>query len=412
MTAGLPALAQSVSIRGLAVDAETGKPVAPLITQAGKFDPADPTKVTWGYSEGRSSAMDGSFSTSVNWADGWTARVLADGYLPQPVLTSAPPEGKSEIKITLKLRRGRLVRGQVLDHAGKPVKGLAVFAIGPTGLNLSAGKAWQSWGGEDKIAKPVLTDDSGRFEILAGDAKSLAVSGAAIDAWPAAIADQGDTTIKLPQAARVEVQLNIDGAEDECEFFYQLLGHHMTGFERLESTREFPLKNGGTLSLPALPPGKYQFCRRLHHNLSDIGLGAMLDREFVELKAGETKTIRYVRDKGARLRGKVLWPEGAKLGGIIVSLRSPGKVKDPFSDHEWETTYASQVAVADGTFLTERLLPGKYLLVAEAYTLLTPEQKTRSGIIGPSYRAEMPITIAESGEITAADLPLLPVARR
>ena len=30
-------------------------------TQGGKFDPADPKKVTWGYWESRSSARDGSF---------------------------------------------------------------------------------------------------------------------------------------------------------------------------------------------------------------------------------------------------------------------------------------------------------------------------------------------------------------
>src|SRR6185436_7090876 len=86
--------AKTVSIRGKAVDDETGKAVAPLVVQAGKFDPADPTKVTWGYSENRSSAIDGSFSTTVRWDDGWTARVIADGYLPQTVLTKSPPKDK------------------------------------------------------------------------------------------------------------------------------------------------------------------------------------------------------------------------------------------------------------------------------------------------------------------------------
>ncbi|HZN35680.1 MAG TPA: hypothetical protein VFB80_17745, partial [Pirellulaceae bacterium] len=401
-----------VSINGKAVDAETGKPVAPLIVQAGKFDPADPTKVTWGYSEQRSSSTTGAFSTSVTWGQGWTARVLADGYLPEPVITSAPPEGTDELTVTLKLRRGRLVRGRVLDHAGKPVKGAAIFAIGPTGVNLAGGKAYSSWGEADKTAKSVLTDDAGRFEIPAGDAKSLAVSGAAIDAWPGAIASEGETTIKLPEAARVEVELNIDGAEDDGEFFYQLLGHRMEGFEKLQSTRQFPLKNGGKLTLPALPPGKYQFCRQVMNRLADFGAGAMLDRQFIELKPGETKAIRYVRDKGVRVRGKLTWPAGTVLAGTIVSVRSPTKEKDPFDGHEWQTTFASQVAVADGTFLTERLLPGKYLLVADAYTPLTPEQKVRSGIIGPSLSAEMPITVPESGEFTAPDLPLKPIVRR
>ena len=57
--AGAKPETKTVTIRGKVVDDETGKPVAPLIVQAGKFDLADPTKVTWGYSEGRSSATDG-----------------------------------------------------------------------------------------------------------------------------------------------------------------------------------------------------------------------------------------------------------------------------------------------------------------------------------------------------------------
>jgi hypothetical protein len=56
-------------------------------------------------------------------------------------------------------------------------------------------------------------------------------------------------------------------------------------------------------------------------------------------------------------------------------------------------------------------LPGKYLLVADAYTPLTPEQKVRSGIIGPSLHAELPITVPDSGEFTAPELALKPIAR-
>ena len=137
---------KTVTIRGTVVDDETGEPIGRLITQAGKFDPADPTKVTWGYSEGRSSARDGSFSTTVRWAEGWTARILADGYVPQPVITAAPPADKDEIEVTIRLKRGRLVRGRGARSRGQAGEGAAVFAIGPTGLNLAAGQAWTSLG--------------------------------------------------------------------------------------------------------------------------------------------------------------------------------------------------------------------------------------------------------------------------
>jgi hypothetical protein len=110
----------SVEVFGKVVDAETGKPVEAFITQAGKFDPKDPKNVTWGFSETRNTS--GGFSATIKWNEGWTARILADGYVPQPVLSEAPPSGKDRIEKVIRLKKGRIVRGRVLDHLGKPVK--------------------------------------------------------------------------------------------------------------------------------------------------------------------------------------------------------------------------------------------------------------------------------------------------
>ena len=94
--------------------------------------------------------------------------------------------------------------------------------------------------------------------------------------------------------------------------------------------------------------------------------------------------------------------------GIVISVRSEKAEKSPFDEHEWTTAYASQTAAADGTFLTERIAPGKYLLVAEAYTPLTPEQRFRSGSIRPSHRAEVTIDVPADGELKVDDLALKP----
>ena len=129
-----------------------------------RLKPADPKKVTWGNWESRSSSRDGSFSTTIRWAEGWTARILADGYIPQPVIASAPPADKDEIEVVIRLKRGPKVRGVVLDHAGKPITGAAVFAVPPRGLNLWGGQAWSRApdGFKDDSARPVLTDEQGR----------------------------------------------------------------------------------------------------------------------------------------------------------------------------------------------------------------------------------------------------------
>lgn len=397
---------KTVTIRGHALDDETGQPVGRLIIQAGKFDPSNPSEVAWGYSESRSSASDGSFSTTIRWTEGWTARVLADGYLPQPVVAAAPPADKDEIEVTLRLKRGRLVRGTVLDHSGAPVAGAAVYALGPTGLNLAAGQAMTTWGEPDAEALPVMTNAEGRFELQAGEAKAAAVTCAVLDAWPAEIPAEGELTISLPQPARLEIRLSIDGAEEESTVFYQLLSHFSPEFDRLTSSRELPIANGGALTLSALPPGKYQICRSLMHPLGDFSTGAMLDREFFEIAAGETRPIDWVRETGARLRGKVTWPEGADLAGILVSVKASAAEKSPFDEHEWQTTYSSQKTAEDGSFLTERISPGRYLLTAEAFQPLTPEQKMRTGLIGPAFRAEIEVDVPAAGEVALPEIRL------
>ena len=155
---------QSVEVFGKVVDAETGKPVEAFITQAGKFDPKDPKNVTWGFSETRDSS--GRFRATIRWNEGWTARILADGYLPQPVLSEAPPAGKDRIETVIRLKKGRTVRGRVLDHLGKPVKDASLFAVRPNGMTLAGGRAVNSFDGEeDRTVRGAKTDSEGRFEL-------------------------------------------------------------------------------------------------------------------------------------------------------------------------------------------------------------------------------------------------------
>jgi hypothetical protein len=397
---------KSVTVNLKVVDEATGKPITRLILQGGMFDPSQPGKVSWGFSERTDSSPEGLYDYTIQWAQGWTGRVLADGYLPQPILDKAPPAGADKLDVTLRLKRGRTVRGKVLDHRGEPVAGAAVLAIGPTSLNLAGGKVWNHLGDEDTAAKPATTNDAGEFEVAAGGAERLAVSSAGLSLWPASIPAAGDLTIRLPEPARVDVELDIDGALGETKVFYQFLTHLDKEFAGLQSTRELTMKNPGKLELSGLTPGRYQICREVMNHLGEIGIGAMLDREFFEIAAGETKTIRFVREKGARLKGRVTWPEGVTLMGTVVSVRSKEPGKSPFDNHDWPITYSSQVALADGSFITERIPPGKQLIIAEAYVPLTPEQRFRTGIIGPTYRAEIEVDVPESGELTVADLDL------
>lgn len=314
-----------------------------------------------------------------------------------------PAADQESIVVTICLKRRRLVSGRVLDHAGKGVNGAAVFAIGTRFLNIHSGKAWRLRG-VDAAAKSVQTDEDGFFELHAGEAKNVAVSHPGLEVWATPLPKEGGLVIRLPAPARIEISYNIQGGSAKGEIFYQMLSHKTPGWALLESTRTVSIKNGGGLVLPAMTPGKYQIGRRKTNRVGQLGVGAILDREFLELKPGETKTIRFVRESGARLRGKITWPEGTKLAGIIVSVRSEDKKKDPFNGFESYTIYSSRTIAENGTFHTERISPGRYRLLAEAYAPLRIRANT--GRTVPAYRVETTVDVPRSCEVVVPDLML------
>jgi len=65
------------------------------------------------------------------------------------------------------------------------------------------------------------------------------------------------------------------------------------------------------------------------NRLEQIGMGAMLEREFFELKPGESKSIRLVRDKGARIRVKATGPQEVTLMGNNFLRPQHGRREKP-----------------------------------------------------------------------------------
>ena len=391
-----------IQVFGKLVDDITGEPVTKHIVQAGRFDPEKPGEFTWGFSQSTGGHNDGRFSANVRWHQGWTARILADGYLPEPILTELPANAGKKIELTLRLKRGRIVRGQVLDHAGKPVVKASVFRIGPTGLQLAGGAAYKSWGGLDENAQYVTTGDTGKFEISTGGVDRLAVSNETIDAWPARIPGGADKEmiIRLPEPASLTVEYEIEGGSESGEIFFQSLMYRDPLWKGLEITGSRPVKNGSEIIFDALPPGPYQFARTVSIRMADVGMGAMLDRTFMRLHAGDKKTLSLVRKKGTNIVGKLIGPEGVELMGAVIKVESLKPEKDPFGQREWTTEFTAVLAAEDGMFKTERIAPGRYRLVAEAYLPLEPNNRLSSGIPRPRYRAAIEVEIPEGGKAT------------
>ncbi|MCX5670385.1 MAG: TIGR03067 domain-containing protein, partial [Planctomycetota bacterium] len=157
----------SIEISGRVVDDATGKPVTNFSTQGGQVDAKDPAKITWGYwMQTDGTNPQGVFSARLDWSGGGRARILASGYVSQPILTELPKDGGTAITgLVIRLKRGRQVSGHVLDHAGKPVKDAGVYVVLPSLGNITGGKARDHDGAEDKKAGRVATDADGAFTV-------------------------------------------------------------------------------------------------------------------------------------------------------------------------------------------------------------------------------------------------------
>jgi hypothetical protein len=403
-----------VTVEGTVTDAVTGEPVTSFIVQSGRFDPADPQGITWGYSHSTSGSRSGRYSRQIDWNGGWTARIVADGYEPQPILTEPPPAGETRIEVNIQLRPGRVVSGRLLRHDGRPAADVAVFTVGPTGLNVADGKALGVGGEEDTRARRVTTDADGRFSISVGEAGGLAFTKSGlIDAWAVPLPEAGQPLeVRLPEAVPVTIHYDIEGADDEGEVFYQLLTHLMPGFERLDVTRRLPIKNGETLTLPTMAPGKYQFARSTNIRFRSSGFGGMLDRVFVELQPGRPQTIDFRRPIGVRVPGTITWPANANVEGVLVSIQSAQPVQWPWSDHADPITFSRfrvgqydaehRLTGGPGDFLTERLAPGRYVVKADAYVQRPPAAMRTTGIRGPDLTATAPLVITETGASPAS----------
>ena len=392
-----------IKVTGTVVDDATGEPVTDFIIQAGKRDPGGPGEISWGYSETRGGGEDGKFSTSIRWFEEWTARIVADGYQPMPILTKTPADGAREVEVELRLKTGGSARGQVLDHEGKPLAGASVFRARPTGLNLHGGKAWQSFGDAeiDKTAKPATTGEDGKFKLSTGDTDRLFISHPTLDAWPVVLPEDLDKemVIRLPQAASLTVEYDIEGAPEDETIFFQTLLHTDKKWKFVECLGQVPVKNGGKVTLSGLVPGPYQFARNHLVNLDGMGINAFVTRTFLEFKPGEHKVLKLVRDKGTPIVGNVAIPDDVKLYGTVVKVQAIEKTKDPSGN---ENTYdlAAVAVKEDGTYETELIPPGKYRLIAEAYKRPEPSAFSRTGGMGPHLRAEIEITIPRSGAPT------------
>ncbi len=360
--------------------------------------------------------------------------------MPQPVLSEAPPAGKLRIETVIRLKKGRTVRGRVLDYLGRPVKDASLFAVRPNGMTLAGGRAVNSFNGEeDRSVRGAKTDSEGRFELAvsvapgqerpagnppasAAATPGLAVSSPAIDAWPVPLpVGDAEAVIRLPPPTRVEIRYDIEGSDEEALVFLQSVMHDVDAWKGFEIIRQLSIRNQGRFELTSLPPGRYQFARSRMIPHGNVVQGYFLDRQHVEVVSEKTTSVSFVRTTGTRLTGSVEWDEGTKLTGVIISVGRAGSPNDPLYERHFGHLFDARLLRVSvnggpqekpeivgnrGLFLTERIPPGTCEVHAEGYAPLTAEHQRFSGIVGPKLTAQTTVTVPKSGVVPSLKLKL------
>jgi uncharacterized protein (TIGR03067 family) len=411
---------ESIEVSGRVVDDATGKPVPNFSIQGGQVDAKDPAKIVWGYwMMGGGSRPNGDFSTNLGWSAGGRARILASGYVSQPILTELPKDGGTKITgLVIRLKRGRQVSGHVLDHAGKPVKDAGIYVVLPSTGNVTGGKARDHEGAENKNAIRVATDADGAFTVtgIGEDAQRIAISCAAVDLWVVTV-PKGDAAIenlevRLPQPGKLIVHYDIAGAPEKTRLFMQLHTWDRPGWSGISNDRHDPIQQHVETVLDNLPPGDYTIDRTKNLGLKYKRDEAWLDRRTIKIESGKTTVTDFVRPKGAPITGQVV---GLDQGEVAKAkpTRVYVRVLPPKGDR-WGHPIFDSVGMEpgdkpmDGKFTTERIPPGRYKVRAEVFIPETEQQGRSTGIVPPGFEGEVLVTVPEEGLPEPVNIQLAP----
>ena len=414
MFIGLAQANPSLEIRGTVVDAGTGKPVPKFAVQYGRPDPKDPARTIWGWSESRveSANPEGRLPGATLSEKGAWLRVVAAGYLPQPI-TAKPYDGENgQIDVTVRLQRGQQIVGRVFDHRHNPVPQAAVFLVGGrSSPNITGGMAIRSvTGSEDTTVTKSKSDAEGRFTLVGAgaDATTVAVSTAGLDLWlvPAPPAGQ-ELQINLPEAGKLVLRYAIEGSGPEATFFLQLIRNGRKGWDVVENLRESKIANPGRLVLENVTPGTYDLAiMRKNLRVGDRGMSPFCDRRSVVIEAGKAAEVAFVRDSGTPVEGEVTGLKEQKLKGAFVLVNRGDEAKDGRPDVFAVKQVDALTCDETGRFKTPRLLPGTYTIVAEAYDPPTPGQPYFGGLREADYRAIAVVTVPRDGPAPGVRLAL------
>ncbi len=195
---------------------------------------------------------------------------------------------------------------------------------------------------------------------------------------------------------QINLRYDIDGDDPKAEFFLQL---SPSPFPDLSAVQKFKVDNKSHLDIKGVTPGSYDLAKIRELNLvARQGWVVFGDRRMINVKAGESVTVDFVRDRGARVSIEVdgLEPLGVSDAKILIYRNDIRLVKGPGA--LFEGLVDALIYDRNGRCQTPKLLPGTYTIVAEVYRPAPKEGGFLGGLIGADYRATALVEVPRVGE--------------
>ena len=375
-------------IAGQVVDDQTGKPIKEFYLGWSTTDPKNPQGGLVIQDQFMKDVFfDGQFALNPEVREFepgqrvWP-RVIAGGYLPQPVTPEAVVWPVRLTNLVVRLKHGDAIHGLVVDDAGLPVVRARTFLVRDErwflngqsfyGLSLNNGNASPFKG---SIA---TTDTQGRFTLWSAGTSDehvvVTVGGGFVWIAPESASPRGgELKITLPKPATVTINYDIPGDVPESQILLRLRPE----LPEIASQQREIVSNHGHLVLNNLAPGKYELTRT--KRLADgSGNGGILGLDSSEglcekmtftLQAGQTQRVDFVRDIGFPIQGEAVGMRAANLIQADVYVRSadgtdytqiPPRGRRP-------PAFDAEACDTNGLFTTAVIEPGTYDLVVEAF---------------------------------------------
>lgn len=389
-----------LDITAKVIDDETGKPVERFALQGGMVQNG---KRVWGFWMQSPGNYPGGVLThrfSGRIGEEQVMRIIADGYLPEPVtgIMGQPPIDD----MLVRLSRGGTLRGKILDHDGKPAAGATIYLSGAQPVSLRDGKP-EYFGGS--TAK---TDEKGAFKLrgVAKDGATVFVVADSVRPWPVEVKNLDEVVeVKLPEPGKLRVKYDIEGAAAEGTIHLHIKSWEMPGWKGVDSYDHPKVTNGGEVIIEHLAPGIYDFARAVQAG----NHGLFADRTTVVIESGKMAEAGFVRKEGAPVSGKIVGvDENAKIESATVMVLPPDKAG---AERAIFGPIVDAVGLADGKFKTPKLLPGDYVVNVDVYLPEPPSQMGRLGMRMPDYSGKQTVTVPASGAGPEIVVEVKPTAR-